>query len=883
MTLKFNSAYHYYMVKCLIKNFIIIVAVLLLLLYFSFLSLIPIVVNSSAFIASAKSFISGKYGVDIEVQSLKLRTYPNLSFTVSSKKIVLNNKQQDKIAEVDNLFVNVKPFYVKDCNADYLFADLLLLKNLLNTQKQYSDGGFDFKKLPSSFIKSADIEIFDSPENNFFLKINNFKIYSGNEDITVEFKAKVDSSYFNDSLFLGDEGRLIIKDSELYSDNFSCLFGSSKLKLDGKIVGKNKTSDLKITGKNLPAHDIEASIVYFQKLRQNGKVFLENFKDFSGTIDADLYLKDWILSGTCTASKLAANSVLFNVPIFFNTMVFNFKDGKIWSEAYGTLGGEKVYNSFILSNLGSAEQEVTGYVSSILTNNIAAQYIPDVRISGSADTSVNYFVKNGKVDVNYLVKLNSGSDLYYKDANLGLYAFDRRLFVRTEKQGGELKITHYDYSLRDGKEITNIILGEGLLLKENSRFALQYITCKTNGFAPVSVTGSFGKYIDGGIFDGDLKYDAKKGIITGEFTVEDSHYKDFYLEKAVVTADDNIMNITAEGTYDDYPYNCKISAKNDFNNEINIYNMDLFLEEFVVRKGDYKVRTKRLTVPESAKNTDISIDNWTIRLNKISHKRILLENIFLSGNLKNNVFNFLMNDVSFAKGILKAKGSYDFSNHSSCIDFIADKIDSSVAADVIFGLPDQISGLAGAQLHAESMNKLKDIKATAVFSVDDGYLPKLGSTEFIIKKSGKSKEPLKIKLSDITNLDISKSKAFASDIKGSFDVDNYNMKNINITSKQKYLSLFIEGGYDIQYQYADLRLWGKYNKAAQKGVRVLFVPLSWVVKILFKPEHTKELYKNKIDIVPDVVANPDDVQAFRVKVKGNINNNNVSVELKSVI
>ena len=80
-----------------------------------------------------------------------------------------------------------------------------------------------------------------------------------------------------------------------------------------------------------------------------------------------------------------------------------------------------------------------------------------------------------------------------------------------------------------------------------------------------------------------------------------------------------------------------------------------------------------------------------------------------------------------------------------------------------------------------------------------------------------------------------------------------------------------------------MKLWGKYNKSAQRGVKVLFVPLSWIIKVVFKPEKTKQLYQNKLDEIPDIVSSPNDEQAFRVKVKGNINNNNVKVELKSII
>ena len=63
----------------------------------------------------------------------------------------------------------------------------------------------------------------------------------------------------------------------------------------------------------------------------------------------------------------------------------------------------------------------------------------------------------------------------------------------------------------------------------------------------------------------------------------------------------------------------------------------------------------------------------------------------------------------------------------------------------------------------------------------------------------------------------------------------------------------------------------------------MYVPLSWIIKIVFRPEKTIDIYKDKIKEVPSVISKPEDEQAFRVKLKGNLNNNNVKVELKRII
>lgn len=690
-------------------------------------------------------------------------------------------------------------------------------------------------------------------------------------------KLTLSSSYLNNTVVLDGTGSIFIKPFQVTLHDINFLFNNSSIILNGIFWDTKLPENINIRGENLSIIDIHSSLLYFQKKKNNGsKVFIENFKDFDGILDINLDYYDGGFYGSCLAKKLRATTVLFEVPISFENVSFNFDKKKVWAESSGKLGFEPVYTAFILNDMGTSNQTVSGVVKSTITEKLVDKYVKDVKLINNADALVSYSVKNKKIDVEYTLNINSSSDIYYKNANLGLENFNRRLFVKTHKEGERLSITSYDYSLLDGEEVINILLGNGLLEKENGHYKLQYITCKTNGYAPVSVTGSFGEYIDGGFFDGDISFDAKKNKVTGNFTIVESHYKDFYLEKAIVNATEDKMHIMANGTFDDFQFNWLLTAQNDFNNKINIYNMDLFLDEFVIQVGDYNVKTKRTNVPKAVKDVDITINNWAIKLNRISHKKIELKDINLSGSLKNDIFRFIMKDVSFANGQLNANGWYNFNNHSSDVHFSAENIDSNIVADTVFNLKNQISGVASASLHATTFNKLNDISANASFSIDDGYLPKLGESEITLFNE------FKLKISDIVKINKENAKAFASDIKGEFYIRNYDMKNINLTSKQKYLSLFVEGDYNINNQYADLSLFGKYNSEMQKKVKIFFIPLSWLTKLFLREENSKEIYKEKLDKVPEISSDLLSEQAFRIKLDGNINNDDFDIQLKRI-
>lgn len=871
-------------IKIFLKFIFILSAITLLLLYCIFLFVLPPVFSNSKVVSKIELIIKEKYNLNIKINDLKLYTYPNLSLKLFSKETSLQNKNE-KALYVDNvnIYCNLFSKKLNKISSDYVFLNPQLVKEIFSSDKKSKKkDNISLNLLPLIDIKKMEIAEYNSETDYTHILIDNLLCKKEKNNFYINLNSEIKSSKLKNVINVNSDKNVYFNNNGFYADKLSVMFGNSKLQFDGVIRDKNKKSNLKIIGKNIPVSDIESSLLYFQKLKKKGKVFIENFYDFSGEIDVDLLYKDNGLFGECVTNKLYAKTVLFNVPVKFEKAVFSFNNRTIKSYAVGTIGEEKLHSSFELTDLATENQKVKGKVHSNLSDKIADKYIPYTGIKGRAHVAVDYTVEKGVINVDYLLKLAQGSDIFYKHANLGLENTPRRLYVQTVKYPDKLKIVSYDYSIVNDKEITNILTGEGLLQKENGHLALDYITCKTNGYAPVSVTGSFGKHIKGGFFDGSLKYNAKKEQVTGNFTVVESKYKNFYLKKAVITADEKNMKIYADGTYDNSVFNWDLTAKNDFVNKIHIYNMDLFLDELVVKDRTAQAKPLDINIPDAAEDIKIDIDNWQIRMNKISKNRIVVTNIKMFGSLKNEIFKFTMPSVNFAKGILSAKGRYNFANNSASVDFVADNINSNIVADVLFNLPDQIHGYASANFHAETGADLKNIKAHADFEIKDGYLLKLGSTEFMIKKSRKLKRPIKIRISDIINVDINKSKALSSNLKGSFDIDNFDMKNVELTSQQKYLSILIEGDYDIKKQDANLKLWGKYNKSAEKGIKIMFVPLSWIIKVVFRPEKTMDLYKDKIKEVPSVISKPEDEQAFRVKMKGNLNNNNVKVELKRI-
>ena len=120
------------------------------------------------------------------------------------------------------------------------------------------------------------------------------------------------------------------------------------------------------------------------------------------------------------------------------------------------------------------------------------------------------------------------------------------------------------------------------------------------------------------------------------------------------------------------------------------------------------------------------------------------------------------------------------------------------------------------------------------------------------------------------------------DIKGRFDVHNTELNNINITTWHELSAMFLEGNYEMEKQYADLELYWHYSKEAPKGARIFGIPFSLILKVVFRPEHSKEIYQEKLSKIPKINSDEKNSNYYRIHLKGDINNNKTSLTLKEI-
>ncbi len=844
-------------------------------LYLCVVYALPSIINSKTAINKLQSLIHNKTGIETNITGLNLKISPKLAVFLRVDSIDAKNNNVS-VADIKNLSLKYKLLqnHLILVSANSIFINGDSLKQFKRKRKKKKGGNFELKKFPEIHIA------------NIVYKSDIVNVRAQNIDTIndiLQLKIAVNTPFLKETLKLGESGSLQVTEDKLKANKLKVTLGNSHLYLDGILIDKNKFSYLDINGKNLPVSEIMPIILQIQKAKETERKFIENFKNFKGTANVNLRLNKDGIWGTCVGNNLSANAVWFDIPLYVKEVVFNFRGQKVDSIAEGIIGKEKVIHTLNITDLLNPQKKlVIGTMDATITKKF--DYVPNLTVLNSVRASLVYKIKLKKPDVYYNIDIPEHSDLIYKSFYLGLRDYKRKIYGNTFKDNNNLYLRKYGYSYFDSNKENIILSGDGLFIKNidklnPDKFIPQYIACHTNGYAPISVTGSFGEKVRGGEFKGDLKYDFNSNQILGTFDIIKARHKAFLIENAHVISKNGVFNITSNGLFKGEKYSAELNAKNNIFGETLIYNMKLFLDKLVFKttpdtpKKNIKIDSKVLS--KRVKDIAITINNWEIAVNEIRRESFVLNNVKLIGSLKNNIFDFNMQDLMFADGTVHAKGLYNFVKDTSEITFEAKNINSKKAANMMLNLQNQVEGIANAKVNLSAKDMFKFLDAHCAFEIKEGFLPKLGDTEFKIKDS-------KYKLSKITNFDLTQKDLMKDDIKGSFDVHNTEIKNIHITTWHELSAMFLEGDYEMEKQYANLQLFWKYSKEAPKGIRIFCVPLSLILRVVFRPEKTKEVYKSKLLNIPDIKAEEKNTTYYRVQLNGDINNNKFDLKLKEI-
>ena len=834
---------------------------------------LPFIINSDFFVSKISDLIFNKFENVFYSKNSKLKIHPDFTFNFSSDEIIFLNKTQ--ILNLRGVELILSPFSKE--KDKITVGEIFFQKTGVNLENKGNGVKNNFlyyknlKNLPDFFIQKGYINLVSDKKTSLKFKLDNLLFKKENSRKILSLNLYGTSDYLLEDIKIKNNSKFYFLDDGIYVTDLKIFLFDSIATIKGKIYDDFSGEYFLIKGKNLPAFDIEQTVLLLLKRHKNKKYFIENFKNFKGKLNLNLYYEAKELFGNVQLANFGANTVPLNIPLFFKNADFIFSGKEIIMKSDGLFGGEKAKADLYITGLFTDDLITSGSISSYVTNNFAKKYIDGLFIKGKVFLNVDYYVKNGIVGVIYKASVAPYSDVYYLKSRLGLFKLKRTIIAYTQKKDDIIKLLKYSYLVSNNKKETEIINGSGLFSKRNGKkFAIDKISLKTMKDAPVSLLGFIESNLRGGKFNGEIEYDFIHSKLNGSLILSHSHFKGFLIEKAAVFAGSDTISVLAHGMYQNEIYNAVIELKNSLDENLLIYNFDIYLKKYVLLKtSSNKKRFKPFFKEIKVKRT-INVEKFKLRLDKFVKDNILIKNLVLTGSVNNNVLRFKMQNALFANGFLGAFGFVDFNKKTSEINFSAEDIDAKIASYQVFNIKDHIKGLAGAKLRLFINNNFKDYFGVAVFDVKNGALTKFGTKEFMVKGSRK-KQPFKFSLAKIIKIDKNLELCPESDIKGFFNFRGPIISDINIIVQNDLISFFIEGEYNTKTQYSRLNLWGRYDRELEKNVSIFHIPMGFLYNFIFKIKDKKDKYFEKLLKIPSIKNQKDDTKTFSVQAEGNIN------------
>ena len=861
------------MKKRLFKIFLF-VTLILFSAYLVTVYVMPVFLNSKKIKRYIVHKIELKTNTKIIASSLKVKITPKLHLNFNFDEFDMYSGGE-KLFDIEGLKCDLSPFNIKN-NRIYIESFYIQKNNLLALKKNKKslfkgDILTIFRGLPEIFIKQGVIELGERSALTSKFLINDLHL-EGVLDKSLSLNLEVISSNLPEKVLISDKDKIYFTKENIYTENFVINFGNTKLYINGTLFSRNG-NDFYINGDDiLPSTFVKTSVLVYRALKQK-KHFIENFKDFKGLADFNLHIKNGNIFGNLNVDYLSAYTVPLNVPMSFKNAYFIFDKRDVLMRSNGKMGGEDVVWNFFLTGIFTDNLTVSGNLSSFISNSFAVKYIDKLSIKDKIHLNIEYLVNNGVVDVFYTAKLPVGSDISYYGANLGLTDYERRFHAATKKTGDIISLVNYSYSKMTSNGDEKIIFGDGDFEKINGKYALVNLFGQTMKDAPISLLGFLDDRFVGGYFNGNIEYDFIKNKILGSIVLEKTRFKKFKIDNAAIFGDEKLLTILSSGTFRDEPFTCDIEIVNNLKkSSIDIKKLSLYLKKYVFQK---KTGGKKQSFVKASGNMKkypkINADNIEIRLDAFMKDKIVAQNMLLNGSVKNNVINFVIKSVQFAQGTLSAEGYADPSNSMIDATFGADNLNSNIAAYQLFNLKDQVAGSASGKLHLVMRDKLNDIKGEGSFQIKNGMLLKVGDKDAIEKASNKNHKHKKALL-DAIKIRKSATMNPKSNISGTFKLDNAKLNDIYLYAQNDFISIYAEGEYDRKEEYANLKLWGKYDNDTAKKITLFHIPLTWLTKFAFKTIKLTPNHIEKFKNTPDVKAKNGDVTNFTAEFYGNINN-----------
>lgn len=847
---------------------------------------------------------------------------------------MLNNSQVSKnytslfknIAAVSGLMnaeVNLKGV-IKDYETEELLNDLALSGNFeLKNDKIVLNNGLGIKNVTG--VLNFDE---NSSQNGFFkFDINNSK-FNATVDVKDKLSKIVSTNELNLNLALNSQKCAMsdilfeLKHLSALNKNFQTFmkelndidfYSKVSLNLNTKVSLNNLNfNNLKTNGYIVGLNSSKNKNIEFKQglIRiVNNNIIFDNFKTifFDGVIQAkgssDNGLKISLQNINLEIfDKLLPKTKLQNAIVKSGEIFINKNDLKLNVINIDYNKMPVVLN--LAYKINSKDNEFSADFSTIL-NETTADYTINpyltypVKLKGEVPVKGKFSGNTRNYFIDFTTSLPSGADIYFSGGNVGDIEQDREITGKINVNGNALALNNLrliKYIKNQNNKInplTAINLNGRIVQKSDG---IYFDNFKVATLSPINVrilNTIFKKSIlKKGNFECNVNLSGNTSSpdITGKINLQDIDIPLYDTQinniKINITPNNIVANLIAKNGESDLK--ADINAVNNFNAPYVINKVSIESDKFSVHeileslpsqnhKSDISKKQEFSIRPQ-----DIVVKDGYFNFANVTFNKMSAQNFKGNFSYKDNVFDMKQIVFDIANGQVSGSGNYNIDSTKLNLKANMKDCDSNILAKDFLNISGQIYGLMTGtiDLTAKNINSpdnIKNVDSSLKFTIDSGKMPKLGSLEYLLRAGNLVRNGLLgLSLNNLIQVLTPYKTGEFEKISGSLKITDGMIKDLEISSKGKNLSMYLTGEYKILEQLADISLYGRLSQNVSNAMGA--VGNASILQFINtfarnKTSERSEELQESLDNIPLVEGSNQGVY-FSAKVYGDINKDN---------
>ncbi len=804
---------------------------------------------------------------------------------LKDNKIVLNNNiDLNKISAIFN-FGPVQKFEGTINLNESKFNVLLNSKTPLNKISKGEDFLVDCE-IKSSKINSNDIlqklkqaDFSSQLQKRILDELQNYNFYS---KLNLKSQGKISLNDLNIKNFK-NQGYLIglnsaqtskvnFLDGIIKFENDKVTFNNFKFKLDSMGLVNIKGSLNNVLSLK-PLGDLN---IYLEKIMLDDvkkifpKINIENCLVNNGSI---------IFKG----DDIKLNSISLNydsMPLFLNVKAKDIYDKKDFEADFSTIVNET-----------SSDNIINPYLTTPL------------KIKGELPLKGSFSGNSEDYAIDFSATIPKNSDISFMGANISDTNYKRELQGNIEVKGNVASIKNIKlikFITNQNKKTYPIICLKimGNIIQRQSEFFYDNLKISTNSMINVRILNLIFKksILKQGNFDCNISLNGNVKIpkIIGKIDLYD-------LDIPLYNTQINNIKVAISNNFIDSEILAKNNSQSDI--KINLHAKNKLDIPYVI--NDIKISSNKIIVQDILKSiekqesktdiekrqeivikpNDLIIHKGAYNFKDVEYEKIRAQNLLGDFSYKNGIIDLNDAQLNIAKGKINAKGKYNIKSSKLELDADMKDCDSNILAETFLNLKNQIHGKIDGKITLSTkglsyVESIKNIKSNITFTINDGKMPKLGSLEYFLRAGNLIKNGiLGLSINNVIEVLTPYKTGEFEQIQGNLVLEKGAIKDLDIFSKGKNLSLFLDGNYLILDNLADIEIYGKLSQNISNALGALGnASINQFIEIITTQKKNKnqqdEILKQYLDKIPPIEGDNENARYFKVKVHGDINKEN---------